>query len=817
MVRESDFRGEAATQSASLIVRSSFRAPRRAIAKPQSVTQATLQTAFASADARSFFGFAVDRDDLARKFIIEILVDGYPIKAVRADSLVHELARDRVGDGCYGFSLTLDEAIANDAAVVEARLANLGTPIGAPIALDRLPDAEIGPDQPGQVHWIGGLHFSGWIGEDAQQAPLTALVDAIPVAQIRSSSWRHHGTDENVRPVRAFDFHLPHRFADGCVHQLSLLNGRHEHLDGSPSVFLALPGAPPETSADGDDHGSRRVDSRSERPAGELLDRLAPTSAPFSQYEAWRRKFLIASSPRLETRIAFVMVGATRTDDTLDSLQEQTHSDWVAASLPPTPIATGFRPGQLHAFLNAEAAQSEIVAFGLAGTLLAPTALERIANAFAAHERAIAVYGDFEIQGPDGSIWPLALSAFDYERLLEQGYCAHLFAVRRSALQHALAAGAANLYRLFNALLDDDSGAGSDIVHLPGALGVLPAFDMAMASAALAEASRAHRQRRGARADARPIATTTLPGVRIARLFDPPRTTLVIPARNQRFALQRCLSSVLPAAKRIDAEILVVDNDCTDPSTLDYLNEIEGRIARVLRVPGDFNAARLMNRAAEAATGDVLCLLNCDVKARDDEWLKEMLSRIVDADVGAVGALLSWPTEVVQHGGVVLGPNFAAANAFSDRMAADSGYCDLLRVSRECSAVSGACLVTRRRDYGDVGGFDELRFPAYFSDVDFCLKLRALGKRIVFTPHARLDRFGPAARGASRQIGRDELFEAEIRNLRNKWGRALAIDPYYNPTLSLDPVPFSALAWPVRDLSARMNEPPIAIAAPAGF
>jgi O-antigen biosynthesis protein len=92
-----------------------------------------LQTAFASADARSFFGFAVDRGDLARKFIIEILVDGYPIKAVRADSLVHELARDRVGDGCYGFSLTLDEAIANDAAVVEARLANLGTPIGAPI------------------------------------------------------------------------------------------------------------------------------------------------------------------------------------------------------------------------------------------------------------------------------------------------------------------------------------------------------------------------------------------------------------------------------------------------------------------------------------------------------------------------------------------------------------------------------------------------------------------------------------------------------------------------------------------------------------
>jgi O-antigen biosynthesis protein len=542
-----------------------------------------------------------------------------------------------------------------------------------------------------------------------------------------------------------------------------------------------------------------------------------PTSAPFSQYEAWRRKFLIASSPRVETRVAFVMVGAAGADDTLDSLQEQTHSEWVAAALPPTPIATGFRPRQLHAFLNVEAAQSEIIAFGLAGTLLAPTALQRIADAFAACERAVAVYGDVEIQGPDGSIWPLALPAFDYERLLEQGYCAHLFAIRRSALQHALAAGAANLYRLFNALLDDDSGAGSDILHLPGALGVLPAFDMTKASAALAEASRAHRQRRGARADARPIATATFPGVHIARQFDLPRTTLVVPTRNQRGALERCLSSILPAANRIGAEIIVVDNDSADPGMRDYLKEIEGQIARVLRIPGDFNAARLINRAAEVATGDALCLLNCDVKARDDEWLKEMLSRIVDADVGAVGALLCWPTEVVQHGGVVLGPNFAVANAFSDRMAEDSGYCDLLRVSRECSAVSGACLVTRRRDYRDIGGFDELRFPAYFSDVDFCLKLRALGKRIVFTPHARLDRFDPAARGTGRQIGGDELFEAEIRNLRNKWGRALAADPYYNPSLSLDPAPFSALAWPARDLSARMNEPPVAMAAPPGF
>jgi hypothetical protein len=102
-----------------------------------------------------------------------------------------------------------------------------------------------------------------------------------------------------------------------------------------------------------------------------------------------------------------------------------------------------------------------------------------------------------------------------------------------------------------------------------------------------------------------------------------------------------------------------------------------------------------------------------------------MLSRIAGDDVGAVGAQLVWPSGVVQHGGVVLGPSFAAAHAFTDRIDSDVGYCDLLRIAHECSAVTAACLVTRRRDYLEVGGMDEVRFPVNFNDVDYCLKLRA--------------------------------------------------------------------------------------------
>ena len=185
--------------------------------------------------------------------------------------------------------------------------------------------------------------------------------------------------------------------------------------------------------------------------------------------------------------------------------------------------------------------------------------------------------------------------------------------------------------------------------------------------------------------------------------------------------------------------------------------------------------------------------------------------------VGAVGALLLSPSGVVQHGGVVLGPRFAAAHTFTDRIDGDPGYGDLLRAAHECSAVTAACLLTRRRDYIEVGGMDEIRFPVNFNDVDYCLKLRALGKCIVLTPHAKLMHLKSASRGLDIKTHHEAHFERELASLRAKWGNALADDPYYSPMLSLDPIPFSALAWPARAMDARINRLPVATGIPSGF
>ena len=131
-------------------------------------------------------------------------------------------------------------------------------------------------------------------------------------------------------------------------------------------------------------------------------------------------------------------------------------------------------------------------------------------------------------------------------------------------------------------------------------------------------------------------------------------------------------------------------------------------------------------------------LVNNDIEALAPGWLEEMVGRMAEPDVGAVGATLLWPSGVVQHGGVVLGTRSDATHAFNEQIDGNPGYADMLRVARECSAVTAACLLTDRQLFLSVGGFDGLRFPVNYNDVDYCLKMRAMGLRVIVTPHAKL-------------------------------------------------------------------------------
>lgn len=750
-----------------------------------------------------FTGHAFDPERLEQKLVVELLIDGYVVGSTVARDPVDALAEQGIGDGCYGFSFAVGAGLFDEAAIVEARLANLGDPVGEPINVrtDRQLSREVEPERPGAVWWLGGLRFSGWVADDD---PVAVLVDGERVADIRPTGWTHVGGPHAPRAMRAFDLHLPDRFADGGAHRLTAETARGFILAGAPLPFIAFR------------DGLAALAGGTDQLRAELFDRLMPMSVPFADYGRWRDLVPApeATAEALSPAGVFI-VGTGDADATLASLQAQSHPDWVAAVHSEAGSAASFDKTALGEFLEGEGADAGFVMFVPAGTVLAPAALARFAAEFDRRPGAQALYGDLEITGADGTPWPLAFPAFDHERMLEQGYCSLVFALRRAAVQLAVDAGATSLFRLFNAVLDDGPIATEAVIHLPGAVAVLPPLDLDDLARDLAAASAEHLRRRGTAAQVAASSGCVLPAVRVSRQQRAGDVSIIIPTRNRGDLLKTCIDSIGPALGHHDAEILVVDNDSTDPETLDYLAAIEG--ARVLRVPGPFNFARLNNVAAAEARGTYLCLLNNDVRARDSEWLDEMLGRIAEPDVGAVGAMLLWPSGLVQHGGIVLGPNFAAAHVGTDRMEGDAGYADLMQVARESSALTAACLVTRRQDYINLGGLDQLRFPVNYNDVDYCLKLRAAGKRVVFTPHARLLHLESASRGRDTSPDRDARYRRELAALRSKWADVLASDPFYSPLLSLDHVPHAALAWPPREMSARTSVPSQARSVPPGF
>lgn len=742
---------------------------------------------------RTVTGFALDPEALESRFTVEILLDGQVKATAYADMFVPELHARGIGDGCYGFAIDLDRDLVSTAQTLEARRANVGTPVGRPIEL-----ATIG--QRNAVHpncslqWLGGLRFVGWIDTTAEKI-LEAVVDGEKVAQVRATGWTHL-EDENKRHrnVRAFDFHLPERLADGSVHELRLHDDTGEFAF-PPTNCVAFPGGLAATLELVGEHGEQLL--------GSLYDLFVPASLPLTEYAAWRDRFPVRTPECSDLELAIIIAGTAGADRTLATIEGQTHANWTAAVIDGPALALD--PDALAEFLDEAEGRSAVHVFVVAGTLLHSSTLARIAQAFDTHQDASILYGDLDVIADDGTLWPIAFPAFDYERLLEQGYCSHLFALRRHEIVHIRRSRAESLYRAFNSMFDRDDRPARHILHLPGSLATLPKVDRRLATSLLTSATEAHLNERGVSSSVKPSTGALFPAVKVQRAISRQKTTIVIPTRDRLPLLRACIESIRPAIDRSRADVLIVDNDSRERETLSYLEELAGEGIGVLRVEGVFNFARLNNRAAAMLDSDILCLLNNDVEATSDDWLEEMLSRLAEPDVGAVGSLLSWPGGMVQHGGVVLGVNFGAGHAFTGRDLDSPGYLDLLRVAHECSAVTAACLMTRRQDYLRVGGMDENYFPVAFNDVDYCLKLRETGKRIVFTPHARLIHAESSSRGRDEKAEHRGRFERELEMLRARWGSFLAEDPSYSPELSRDGIPYSALAWPPGSRKPRSN------------
>lgn len=275
-----------------------------------------------------------------------------------------------------------------------------------------------------------------------------------------------------------------------------------------------------------------------------------------------------------------------------------------------------------------------------------------------------------------------------------------------------------------------------------------------------------------------------------------PLVSIVIPTRDRIDLLERCINSMRETTEYPRLEFVIVDNGSTERETRDYLRTIKKEIAaHIVREEGEFNFSRLINRGVRETTGEVLAILNNDIEAENSGWLREMVSYAVRPEIGAVGARLWYPNRTLQHGGVVLGLGGVAGHALHRSPRGHPGYFNNLFLSRHCSAVTAACMVVRKTVFEQAGGFDEVNLPISFNDIDFCLRLRALGLQNIWTPHANLIHHESASRGHHTAPEEQEQIFRESIFMQEKWAPELLEDPFYNPNLTLNSPGFD-LAFP---------------------
>ena len=278
-----------------------------------------------------------------------------------------------------------------------------------------------------------------------------------------------------------------------------------------------------------------------------------------------------------------------------------------------------------------------------------------------------------------------------------------------------------------------------------------------------------------------------------------PLVSILIPSKDHTADLEKCLSSIYEKTQWKKFEVIVIENNSTEPETFDYYEKAPARYPglRVVKWPGKgFNFSAINNFGRQNAQGEYLLLLNNDVEILNGDWLTELLRPCAHEGGAAIcGAMLYYPDDTIQHAGVVTGLGGYAGHSHKYRPRGGSGYLFRAATVQDFSAVSGACLLVKTSVYDEVGGLDE-GFAVAFNDVDFCLRVREAGYRIAWTPYAELYHYESKSRGGDEKDPvKARRFAAEQQRLYDRHGRENILDdPYYNPSLTYDREDFSESA-----------------------
>lgn len=314
---------------------------------------------------------------------------------------------------------------------------------------------------------------------------------------------------------------------------------------------------------------------------------------------------------------------------------------------------------------------------------------------------------------------------------------------------------------------------------------------------------------------------------------DKPLVSVLIPNKDHMEDLKKCVDSLVEKSAYRNFEIVVIENNSTLEETFAYYEQLTGvpykadevmegvmqnipamqvdegdqveKTAqaddtelsqsgipiRVVTWKDAFNYSAINNFGAKHAKGEYFLLLNNDTELISPDTLWEMLGYCMREDVGIVGAKLNYEDDTIQHAGVVIGFGGIAGHTFIGSSRYDLGYQGRIVCAQNYSAVTAACLMTKKVLFEAVGGLTE-ELQVAFNDIDYCMKIRALEKLVVYNPYAELYHYESKSRGLEDTPEKVARFNREIATFHERWPKILSQgDPYFNPNLSLDKADFS--------------------------
>ena len=429
---------------------------------------------------------------------------------------------------------------------------------------------------------------------------------------------------------------------------------------------------------------------------------------------------------------------------------------------------------------------------------LPPHAFYEVAKAVNEHPDCQVIYSDEDKLDMDGKALfdPHFKPDFNPDLLTSVNYICHLFVVERNLLEKV-----GGFRQEFDGAQDYDfifrcTEAAKEICHIPKVLYHWRCHQNSTSSnpeskmyafEAGSRAIMAHYKRMGIEAER--VEKGVDYGIYRTRfaIQGEPLISVIIPNKDHSGDLDTCVRSLMERSTYKNLEFVIVENNSTDPATFAYYEKMqrEHPSFRVVAWKEGFNYSAINNFGASFAKGEYFLLLNNDTELIEPDSIREMLGFCQREDVGIVGARLLYGDDTIQHAGVVVGFGGIAGHTFIGLHKAENSYFHRAMCAQDYSAVTAACMMTKASVFREAGGLSP-ELAVAFNDIDYCMKVRALGKLVVYAPYACLYHYESKSRGLEDTPQKVERFNREVAIFIKKWPDIIKNgDPYYNPNLTL--------------------------------